>query len=129
MNKSDMKARRKTLKTVNLPRGQPETDIAIQSNGMFNKPLYSVIGKTPFQPATQCSYSVVKMRPKKKQIIAMENVSKLCSKHGYFSSTDERQCDIKPEKKIKVKLILISIPTIYLSYSYSPVATNTNLEL
>ena len=28
-NKSDMKARRKSLKTINLFRGQPETDIAI----------------------------------------------------------------------------------------------------
>ena len=28
----------------------------------------------------------------------MENVSKLCSKHGYHSSTDEIQCDIKSEK-------------------------------
>ena len=28
---------------------------------------------------------------------------------------------------LKVKFILISIPTIYLSYSYNPVATNTNL--
>ena len=28
----------------------------------------------------------------------------------------------------KVKFILISIPTIYLSYSYNPVATNTNLR-
>ena len=59
VNKSDMKARRKTLRTINLLRGQPETEIAVQSDGMFNNPLYSGIGKTPFQPATQCSYSVV----------------------------------------------------------------------
>ena len=65
---------------------------------MFNNPLYSGIGKTPFQPATQCSYSVVENVTRKKQVIAMENVSKLCSKHGYHSSTDEIQCDIKSEK-------------------------------
>ena len=93
-----MKARRKSLKTINLLRGQPETDIAIQSDGMFSNPLYSGIGKTPFQPATQCSYSVVENVTRKKQVIAMENVSKLCSKHGYHSSTDEIQCDIKSEK-------------------------------
>ena len=28
----------------------------------------------------------------------MEKISKLCSKHGYHSSTDERPCDIKSEK-------------------------------
>ena len=59
VNKSDMKARRKSLKTINLLRGQPETDIAIQSDGMFNNPPYSGIRKTPIQPATQCSYSDV----------------------------------------------------------------------
>ena len=98
VNKSDMKARRKTLRTINLLRGQPETEIAVQSDGMFNNPLYSGIGKTPFQPATQCSYSVVENVTNKKQVIAMENVNKLCSKHGYHSVTDETPCDIKYDK-------------------------------
>ena len=66
VNKSDMKARRKTLWTTNLLRGQSETEIAVQSDGMFNNPLYSGIGKTPFQPATQCSYSVVENVTNKK---------------------------------------------------------------
>ena len=98
VNKSDMKARRKTLRTINLLRGQPETEIAVQSDGMLNNPLYSGIGKTPFQPATQCSYSVVKNVTNKKQVIAIENVNKLCSKHGYHSVTDETPCDIKYDK-------------------------------
>ena len=55
VNKSDMKARRKSLKTINLLIGQPETDKAIQSDGMFNNPPYSGVRKTPIQPATQCS--------------------------------------------------------------------------
>lgn len=98
INKGDMKERRKSLRTINLLRGKPETEIAVQSDGMFNNPLYSGIGKTPFQPATQCSYSVVENMTQKKQVIAMENVSKLCSKHGYHSVTDETPCDIKSEK-------------------------------
>ena len=98
VNKSDMQARRQTLKTINLLRGQPETEISVQCDGMFNNPLFSGIGNTPFQPATQCSYSVVENVTKKKQVIAMENVSKLCSKHGYHSGTDQGQCDIKSEK-------------------------------
>ena len=48
-----------------LLREQPERDIATQSDGMFNNPLYSGIEKTPFQPATQCSYSVVENETKK----------------------------------------------------------------
>ena len=35
VNKSDMKARRKTLRTTNLLRGQPKTEIVVQSDGMF----------------------------------------------------------------------------------------------
>ena len=80
-----MKARRKALKTINLLRGQPETEIAFQSDGMANNPLYSGIGKTPFQPATQCSYSIVENVTKKKQVIVMEKVIKLCTKHGYHT--------------------------------------------
>ena len=36
VNKRDMKARRKSLKTIKRLRGQPETDIAIQSDEMLN---------------------------------------------------------------------------------------------
>ena len=100
VNKSDMKARRKSLKTINLFRGQPETDIAIQSDGMFNNPLYSGIGKTPFQPATQCSYSVVENVTRKQQVIAKENVSKLCSKHCYHALADAR-CSEESAQKVK----------------------------
>ena len=32
-------------------------------------------------------------------MVAMENVNKLCSKHGYHSVTDETPCDIKYEKR------------------------------
>ena len=92
-----MKARRRSLKTINLLRGMPETEISVQCDGMFNNPLYSGIGKTPFQPATQCSYSVVENVTSKKQVIAIENINKLCSKHGYHSAAEETECDIKSE--------------------------------
>ena len=97
VNKSDMKARRRSLKTINLLRGMPETEISVQCDGMFNNPLYSGIGKTPFQPATQCSYSVVENVTSKKQVIAIENINKLCSKHGYHSAAEETECDMKSE--------------------------------
>ena len=34
----------------------------------------------------------------KKQVIALENVNKLCSKHGFHSVEDEEGCDIKSEQ-------------------------------
>ena len=33
----------------------------------------------------------------KKQIIAIENINKLCSKHGYHSAAEQTECDIKSE--------------------------------
>ena len=93
VNISDMKTRRAGLKRINLLRGRPENEISVQSDGIFNNPLYSGVGKTPFQPATQCSYSIVENITPKKQVIAVENVNKLCSKHGFHSANDE-ECDI-----------------------------------
>lgn len=93
VNIGDMKTRREGLKTINRLRGRPANEIAIQSDGVFNNPLYSGVGKTPFQPATQCSYSVVENITPKKQVIAIQNVNKLCSKHG-FHSVDDDTCSI-----------------------------------
>lgn len=93
-NESDMKARRQQLKTINKFRNRPEHEIHIQADGQYNNNLYSGVGKTPFQPATQCTYTVAENMTEKKQIIALETVNKLCSKHGFHSMEDET-CDIK----------------------------------
>ena len=93
-NKSDMKARRKQLKKINKLRNRPEHQIVVQADGQFNNPLYSGAGKTPFQPGTQCTYTVAENMTSKKQIIALETVNKLCSKHG-FHSLEDKACDIK----------------------------------
>ena len=98
VNKRDMKARRQGLKTINLLRGQPAGEISVQSDGVFNNALYSGIGRTPFQPATQCCYTMVENITPKKQVIAIENINKLCSKHGFHSVEDENGCDIMSEK-------------------------------
>ena len=81
------------VKTVNKIRGMPENEITVQADGIYNNSLFSGVGKTPFQPATQCSYIVAENVTPKKQVIALENVNKLCSKHGLYSSEDG-QCNI-----------------------------------
>ena len=93
-NIADMKKRRAQLKKLNRWRSLPESTLAAQSDGTYNNSLYSGVGRTPFQPATQCSYLVAENMTSKKQIIAMETVNKLCSKHGFHSAEDE-ECDIK----------------------------------
>ena len=52
-NKSDIYTKREQLKQINRIRGEDSSIINIQSDGMYNNVLYSGIGKTAFQPATQ----------------------------------------------------------------------------
>ena len=93
-NIADMKMRREQLKKLNRWQNLPESAIAVQSDGTYNNSLYSGVGRTPFQPATQCSYVVAENMTNQKQIIAIETVNKLCSKHGFHTAADDA-CDTK----------------------------------
>lgn len=93
-NRADMKRRREQLKKLNRWQNLPENNVAVQSDGTYNNPLYSGVGRTPFQPATQCAYVVAENQTSQKQIIALETVNKLCSKNGFHTADDE-PCDIK----------------------------------
>ena len=96
VNKSDMQARRQTLKTINLLRGQPETEIAVQCDGMFNNPLFSGIGYTPFQPATQCSYSVVENVTKRNRSLPWRMSANYVQ--NMVIILEQIRCDIKSAK-------------------------------
>ncbi|CAG2248093.1 unnamed protein product [Mytilus edulis] len=65
-NVADMADIRTELKTINKMRGHPESHIDVEGDGCYNNPLYSGIGKTPFQPATQSCYVVVENMTDKK---------------------------------------------------------------
>ena len=92
-NTLDMHARREDLKKINILRGDASNVIDIECDGAYNNKLYSGVGRTPFQPATQCNYVVVENTTNRRQVIAMENINKLCSKHGIHTSSDP-PCDI-----------------------------------
>lgn len=93
-NTSDMYIRRQQLKRINVLRGHPENVINIEADGAYNNKLYSGVGKTPYQAGTQCSYVVAENVTTDRQIIAIENVNKLCSKHGFHTS-ERPTCDLK----------------------------------
>ena len=58
VNKADMSHRCHQLEDVNTLRGSDSPHaIPVQSDGMYNNPLYSGVGETPFQPATHTVYS------------------------------------------------------------------------
>ena len=92
-NKADMSMRLQQLKKLNRWQGRPENEIPVQIDGVYNNNLYSGVGKTPFQPATQCTVTVAENITPRKQIIAVETVNKVCSKHGFHTQDDV--CDIK----------------------------------
>jgi len=53
-----MRLRRKQLKTVNKLRGFEEYSIPVEGDGAYTNPIYSGIGNTPFQAATQSTYII-----------------------------------------------------------------------
>ena len=93
-NQQDMKSRRKLIKKINLYKNKPENQVSGECDGVYNNSLYSRVGRTPFQPATQAVLSFAENETVVKQILAIQTVNKLCSKHGFHSLSDE-PCDNK----------------------------------
>jgi hypothetical protein len=78
-NEQSMANIRKDLRNINRLRGLPEsTPVDIEMDCRYNNPIYSGIGKTPFQAATQVTQLVVENSTSKKQVIAITNKNKLC---------------------------------------------------
>ena len=80
INKLDMIKRREEIKVINEIRGSNRNVVNVEADGMYNNPLYSGVGKTPFQPATQCTYVVCEQATSSKQVIALSCRNKLCTK-------------------------------------------------
>lgn len=83
VNKTDMQKRRNEIVEINALRGKENPHaIKMQSDGVYNNPLYSGVGRTPFQPATQTIYSGAENETEKHSILAINVKNKLCSKHS-----------------------------------------------
>lgn len=78
-NQSDMIRIRSQLKDQNVLRGlEHDSPINVEGDGRYNNPLYSSLGKTPYQPATQAVYTISENLTPKKKIIAVSLKNKLC---------------------------------------------------
>lgn len=84
----DMRCRRQKLREINIARGNPPDIIDVKGDGSYNNPLYSGVGKTPFQPATQVCYIQAENVTSKNDIIALTTKNKLCS-HRIQHQSDE----------------------------------------
>lgn len=80
-NIEDMAERLQQAKEIsNMRATSPSNAISIESDGIFNNPLYSGVGKTPMQPATQACYIVAENVTNRRQIVALSTKNKLCSR-------------------------------------------------
>lgn len=86
-NIKDMKQQRELIKEVKRLRGEDPKTINVQADGVYNNAIYSGIGKTPFQPATQCTYTVIENETYKHKIVDSNPKSKLCSKKKKIHTT------------------------------------------
>ena len=82
LNKEDMAEQRRHIRDINEARGLDRSaPIRSEGDGRYNNPLASGGGRTPFQPATQATYTLIENVTKKKKIIGIHVANKLCSKH------------------------------------------------
>lgn len=98
MNKRDMQEQRETVKRSLERSGFPATTpIPAECDARYNNPLFGSRTKTPFQPATQSTFTLVENVTKKKKIIGLHSANKLCKTASYLRSRgDNSECPDHP---------------------------------
>ena len=87
VNEADMMTRRDNLIKMNADLGlESNAPVMVEADGRYNNALQAGAGKTPFQPATQCVYTVCENQTVDKQIIGINIKNKLCQNgQKYFA--------------------------------------------
>ncbi|XP_077863275.1 uncharacterized protein LOC144346282 [Saccoglossus kowalevskii] len=79
LNKEDMAAQLDHVNSVKHLRGATaDTALPVEGDARYNNPLWSASGKTPFQPATQITYTICENVTAKKKILSVYTGNKLC---------------------------------------------------
>ena len=79
-NVGDMRDQCTKLRDLNKATGKPyHGPIPAEADGTYNNAIYSKVGKSPFQAATQVDFTVSENLTPEKKIIALVSHSKLCS--------------------------------------------------
>lgn len=82
VNLRDMAREREAVRDVLEARGLPrDTAIPIEGDARYNNELRSAGGKTPMQPGTQAMYTMRENITKKKGVVSLIVVNKLCSQY------------------------------------------------
>lgn len=79
-NNIDMREQCSKLRELNKTIGKPyHGPIPAEADGTYNNAIYSKVGKSPFQAASQVDFTVSENLTPEKKIIALVSHSKLCS--------------------------------------------------
>jgi len=79
LNKKDLRAQRNKLKEFNVIKCLPASaGIRVEADARYNNKLGSGGGRTPFQPATQVTYTVIENETPRKRVIGLFTGNKLC---------------------------------------------------
>ncbi|CAG2193999.1 unnamed protein product [Mytilus edulis] len=90
MNREDMKQQRQIVKQALERSGFPtDTPIPAECDTRYNNPLFGSRTRTPFQPGTQATTTIVENVTARKKIIAVHGANKLCKTASYLRSTGE----------------------------------------
>lgn len=85
----DMAEHRKDVKEFNSMIGNKTAIIDIQCDSTYNNAVYSGVGRTPFQPATQCTHILVEDTTPEKKVIHITTKNKLCTLGKMHASDEE----------------------------------------
>jgi hypothetical protein len=97
-NTENMRGIRKELQELNTVKGLPASaPVNVEMDCRYNNPIYSAVGNSPFQAATQVSHITVENATRKKYIVDVQTHSKLCQQGEWIArTTGHRPCPEHP---------------------------------
>mgnify|MGYP005708103559 CR=1 FL=1 len=100
-NEEDIRKQLQKLMDFNISVGlEPHHPISAEGDGTFNNGLFSQVGKTPFQGATQATFTVSENVTREKKIISVRTYSKICSCPDKDDHMDDCTANLEPEASI-----------------------------
>ena len=100
-NEEDLKRQLQKIMDFNMSIGlEPHHPIPAEGDGTFNNGLFSQVGKTPFQGATQATFTVSENLTSKKTIISARTYSKICSCPNKEDHKDDCAANLEPDASI-----------------------------
>lgn len=101
-NVRDMGSKLEEVQETNFRMGRPKNLISLEADGMYNNPISSGVGRTPFQAASQATFVGVENVTKNKYIVHAGTYNKLCHSCSNKGQHDHAKCtrNLNPEDTI-----------------------------